>query len=169
MANNKEDCCSFCKRPGFTPETGPLIKGYDGVMICRRCVETCHQIFQDQDEKRNPAGQNDGLAELKSRPLPKPAEIKAELDKYVVGQEQAGKECGVGIRLRGGGEGRRLPADGGQGRDRRERFHRIICSAARQSQAEQQDEHGEPFHGGPPFADESEGRMCASAPFAMLG
>ena len=96
MANNKQDCCSFCKRPGFTPETGPLIKGDDGVMICRRCVETCHRIFEDQDEKPGSAGP-DALEELKSRPLPKPAEIKAELDKYVVGQEETKKVISVAV------------------------------------------------------------------------
>ena len=96
MANNKQDCCSFCKRPGFTPETGPLIKGDDGVMICRRCVETCHQIFADQDEKPGFTG-SDALEELKTRPLPKPAEIKAELDKYVIGQEETKKVISVAV------------------------------------------------------------------------
>ncbi len=96
MANDKQDRCSFCKRPGFTPETGPLIKGDDGVMICRRCVETCHQIFEDQEGAHQPNAQN-ALNELMKRPLPKPAEIKAELDKYVVGQEETKRMISVAV------------------------------------------------------------------------
>ena len=96
MANNKQDFCSFCKRPGFTPETGPLIKGDNGVMICRRCVETCHQLFEEQaGESRN--SEHNSLAELMSRPLPKPAEIKAELDKFVIGQEETKKMISVAV------------------------------------------------------------------------
>ena len=96
MAGNKQDCCSFCKRPGFTPETGPLIKGDDGVMICRRCVEACHQIFEEQEGTAESAQKN-SLAELMARPLPKPAEIKAELDKFVVGQEETKKIISVAV------------------------------------------------------------------------
>ena len=59
MANNKQDCCSFCKRPGFTPETGPLIKADNGVMICRQCVETCHQIFAEQEGEQKAAQQKE--------------------------------------------------------------------------------------------------------------
>ena len=96
MSNNKQDCCSFCKRPGFTPETGPLVKGDNGVMICRRCVETCHQLFAEQEGGVPAAGQN-SLAGLMDKPLPKPAEIKAELDKFVVGQEEAKKIISVAV------------------------------------------------------------------------
>ncbi|MBO4632218.1 MAG: ATP-dependent Clp protease ATP-binding subunit ClpX [Lentisphaeria bacterium] len=96
MSNNKQDCCSFCKRPGFTPETGPLIKADDGVMICRHCVEACHQIFEDQEGAAK-TGELNSLAELMKRPLPKPAEIKAELDKYVVGQDETKKMISVAV------------------------------------------------------------------------
>ena len=96
MSNNKQECCSFCKRPGFTPETGPLIKADNGVMICRHCVETCHQIFEDQEGAAKTDQQN-GLAELMRRPLPKPAEIKRELDKYVIGQDETKKMISVAV------------------------------------------------------------------------
>ena len=96
MANNKQDCCSFCKRPGYTPETGPLIKADNGVMICQRCVETCHQLFANQENEKQTEDRN-SLESLMNRPLPKPAEIKAELDKYVVGQEQAKRIISVAV------------------------------------------------------------------------
>ena len=96
MANNKQDCCSFCKRPGYTPETGPLIKADNGVMICQRCVETCHQLFANQEAEKQTEDRN-SLEGLMNRPLPKPAEIKAELDKFVVGQEEAKKIISVAV------------------------------------------------------------------------
>ncbi|MBO4647870.1 MAG: ATP-dependent Clp protease ATP-binding subunit ClpX, partial [Lentisphaeria bacterium] len=96
MANNREDICSFCKRPGFTPETGPLIKADNGVTICRRCVETCSQIFADQEHPAS-ADPQKSLSSLMKRPLPKPAEIKVELDKYVVGQEETKKMISVAV------------------------------------------------------------------------
>ena len=58
MANNKQDCCSFCKRPGYTAETGPLIKADNGVMICQRCVETCHQLFANQENEKQTEDRN---------------------------------------------------------------------------------------------------------------
>lgn len=96
MSREKQDCCSFCGRPGFTPETGPLIKAGENAMICRHCAETCLQIFQEQDGTSAPAGQS-GLADLMHQPLPKPAEIKAELDKYVVGQDETKKMISVAV------------------------------------------------------------------------
>ena len=96
MANNKQDCCSFCKRPGYTAETGPLIKADNGVMICQHCVETCHQLFASQEDEKQTEARN-SLESLMNRPLPKPAEIKAELDKYVVGQEQAKRIISVAV------------------------------------------------------------------------
>ena len=96
MVNNKQDCCSFCKRPGFTPETGPLIKGDNRVMICRRCVEACHQLFEEQEGSER-VNQKNSLAGLMTRPLPKPAEIKAELDKFVVGQEETKRIISVAV------------------------------------------------------------------------
>ncbi|MBO4648473.1 MAG: ATP-dependent Clp protease ATP-binding subunit ClpX [Lentisphaeria bacterium] len=97
MANNRQEICSFCKRPGFTSETGPLIKADDGVTICQRCVETCHQLFEEQDKPASKAAPGQALADLMSRPLPKPAEIKAELDKYVVGQDETKRMISVAV------------------------------------------------------------------------
>lgn len=96
--NKNEDCCSFCGRPGFTPETGPLIKANENTMICRSCVEACQQIFQTQEGEKasaeKPAG---GFADILKKPLPKPAQIKAELDKYVVGQDETKKILSVAV------------------------------------------------------------------------
>ena len=70
--------CSFCGlRP---PETGRLLESpIEDVYICEDCVERAQEILA-QEERRAPKGP--------SR-LPRPQEIKAHLDQYVVGQEAA--------------------------------------------------------------------------------
>ncbi len=77
----RDVCCSFCSKPQEL--TGRLIAG-PGVFICDECVELCKSILDDgkiydvQDAKIS--------AEIY---LPKPQEIKAQLDEYVIGQEDA--------------------------------------------------------------------------------
>lgn len=73
--------CSFCGREE-NPQL-PIIEGADA-MICKECAETC------VDELQTPAY-------TPSRAGLKPHEIKAELDKYVVGQEEAKKLLSVAV------------------------------------------------------------------------
>lgn len=94
MAREKIEHCSFCGRPGFTPETGPLIKANDDVMICQRCVDACRQIFAANAPQNK---MTEKAPETEQHILPKPEEIKAELDKYVVGQEEAKKIISVAV------------------------------------------------------------------------
>ena len=98
MANNRNDDmkCAFCGRRGFTPEVGPLVIGPNGANICKDCVAECQRLF-GQEEKRAKKASEDALQEQAKKPLPKPAEIKAELDKYIVGQEDAKKILSVAV------------------------------------------------------------------------
>lgn len=89
MANNSENKaelrCSFCGK--LDSQVKRLIAGPDGVYICDECVEICRHVIADSDKKSaKPA--------IK---LKKPAEIKAELDKYIVGQEKAKKVLSVAV------------------------------------------------------------------------
>ena len=92
--------CSFC---GKSPEeTGAqLISGPAGIYICRLCVETCVDIYNqeyypdddhiyDYDEEPQTAAQL-GIT------LKKPKEIKSFLDEYVIGQEEAKKVLSVQV------------------------------------------------------------------------
>lgn len=82
--NNKEIRCSFCGRPQSM--VNRLIVGDDSY-ICDDCINLCVEIISDgkvksfdgKNEKRRP----------EAKPIPIPAEIKSELDKYVIGQENA--------------------------------------------------------------------------------
>lgn len=88
----KEICCSFC---GKTPDkVERLIEG-PGVYICDNCITFCNSLlFGDETaEKKN------SKHKKKSEPkvLPKPEEIKAHLDQYVIGQEAAKKTLSVAV------------------------------------------------------------------------
>ncbi len=77
--------CSFCGRG--EREVSKLIQG-ENSFICDRCVELCNDIIK-KDKKIS-------YTEKKKR-LPKPAEIKAFLDKFVIGQEEAKKKLSVAV------------------------------------------------------------------------
>ena len=98
MANNREDemKCAFCGRRGFTPEVGPLVIGPRGANICKDCVAECERLF-GLEEDRAKKNSDNVLQEQAQKPLPIPAEIMAELDKYIVGQEDAKKILSVAV------------------------------------------------------------------------
>ncbi len=78
--------CSFCGKSQH--EVRKLIAG-PSVYVCDECVELCNDIIRDEL-------QDDGAA-FGGGELPKPKEIKAELDEYVIGQESAKKILAVAV------------------------------------------------------------------------
>ncbi|MBO5045770.1 MAG: ATP-dependent Clp protease ATP-binding subunit ClpX [Clostridia bacterium] len=80
-----EQYCSFCGKE--KAKTKKLIAGPDGIYICDECVELCKDML-DKTPSSVPAEK----IELK-----KPAEIKAELDQYIVGQDKAKKVLSVAV------------------------------------------------------------------------
>ena len=81
-----EQYCSFCgKGKEFTKQ---LIAGAkNNVFICDECVELCKDMLEEGKESSAPAPVR----------LKKPAELKAELDKYIVGQDEAKKVLSVAV------------------------------------------------------------------------
>ena len=75
--------CSFCGKP--QSEVERLIAG-PGVFICNECVELCQSIL-DSDESVAP--RRTSSKNFKPETLPTPREIKAKLDEYVIGQDEA--------------------------------------------------------------------------------
>lgn len=89
MAKKEEKaelCCSFCGKK--ESEVARLIAG-NGIFICNECVKLCNGILADGFENEN--------YEIENINLPKPKEIKAVLDKYVIGQEEAKKILSVAV------------------------------------------------------------------------
>ena len=81
-------CCSFCgKREG---QVKRLISGR-GVFICDECVDFCKSML-DEEKESDAAEQLVNVADL-----PKPQEIKAILDEYVIGQDEAKKTLSVAV------------------------------------------------------------------------
>ncbi|MBQ2198786.1 MAG: ATP-dependent Clp protease ATP-binding subunit ClpX [Bacteroidaceae bacterium] len=79
--------CSFCGRT--EKEVEFLITGIDG-NICNECADQAHQIVVENiKSKQSPA--------LELEKLPKPTEIKAYLDQYVIGQDDAKKALSVAV------------------------------------------------------------------------
>ena len=90
MGKKKEDICSFCGRP--MPR---LFSGLDeGVLICPECIESGHHLLEAQKQKQLQSKQNDTLS---MSTLPVPQEIKAFLDQYVIGQDEAKKFLSVAV------------------------------------------------------------------------
>lgn len=79
--------CSFCGRP--STEAGLLVSGLDA-QICANCIEQAHHILEEESDDADSGA-------LGSMDLPKPAEIRARLDEYVIGQEDAKKILAVAV------------------------------------------------------------------------
>ena len=77
--------CSFCGKPQSL--VNRLIAG-NGSYICDDCVRMCMNIIEDDPELNPQVEGYDGLP-LVFEKLPKPMQIKARLDEYVIGQNRA--------------------------------------------------------------------------------
>ena len=93
FGNDNEVRCSFCGKP--QSQAKRLISG-NGVYICDECVELCMDIIADEDSlhRGRPQPKNEPRAEMV---LPKPQEIKKQLDEYVIGQDEAKMTLAVAV------------------------------------------------------------------------
>ncbi len=85
MANHNQRC-SFCGKE--KKDTRRLITGPDGACICDECITICKSMMDEWENEKAPD---------KEVPLKKPAEIKEELDKYIVGQDKAKRVLSVAV------------------------------------------------------------------------
>ena len=87
--NDEDLSCSFC---GRTMHDGvQIIPGPNGANICNECVNVCRQIFTGNDPE------NQRSRDLPKLKVPRPAEIKAFLDQYIIGQEATKKALAVAV------------------------------------------------------------------------
>lgn len=109
MANKKDIRCSFCGRT--ENECGSiLLSGVNGY-ICADCIQTASRMLSEYGLIDDDAADDVGAAYAKSkgakakkakvaaekRSVPKPAEIKAYLDQYVIGQDDAKRTLAVAV------------------------------------------------------------------------
>lgn len=85
MAKDNELVCSFCGKT--SSEVRKIIVGPD-VYICNECIDLCESLLEEES----------GPVRRKTvSKLPKPMEIKAELDDYVIEQDPAKKSLAVAV------------------------------------------------------------------------
>ncbi|MGI6002671.1 MAG: ATP-dependent Clp protease ATP-binding subunit ClpX [Lachnospiraceae bacterium] len=87
MPNRKDDIprCSFCNKT--QQQVRKLIAGPNGY-ICDECVNLCAELINEELKEEH---------RYEPFELPTPAEIKANLDQYVIGQEQAKRALAVAV------------------------------------------------------------------------
>ena len=108
-----EPRCGFCGRS--RSDVGILIIGPDGANICDECAKLCVEMTENQSVRKNPGAEPmspakvaDTVSKIRTEKKPeaeplqpialkKPAEIRAVLDDYVIGQEQAKKVLSVAV------------------------------------------------------------------------
>ena len=97
MAQNKNGnnhgmrYCSFCARN--ENQVNYLIPSPTGLYICDFCVEFCEQLVAENEEALDKQNES----ELSLNTLPKPQQIKASLDRYVIGQDDAKVALSVAV------------------------------------------------------------------------
>jgi ATP-dependent Clp protease ATP-binding subunit ClpX len=84
--DNQTLCCSFCGKS--QKEVKKLIAG-PTVYICDECIGLCNDIIAEEIDREE-------TKDTKLR-IPRPSEIKAVLDEYVIGQERAKKTLSVAV------------------------------------------------------------------------
>lgn len=78
--------CSFCGKS--EDEVDLLYAGQDGALICKECAEKLAELFRKEEALAKPAGDINLIS---------PKEIKAKLDEYIVGQDEAKKILAVAV------------------------------------------------------------------------
>ena len=84
--------CSFCGKGENAVEQ--LICGPNGIYICNECIEACNALLDEQAEAEEEEVSKDFSVQLL-----KPHEIKAKLDEYIVGQDEAKKVLSVAVYI----------------------------------------------------------------------
>ena len=91
MSINNENMrhCSFCNRT--ENQVMFLIPSPTGHYICDNCIDICNEIIYESTHA------DEGSFSLNAKSLPKPCEIKATLDKYIIGQDKAKVSLSVAV------------------------------------------------------------------------
>lgn len=91
--NDEKFRCSFCGKS--QNQVRKLIAGPNGAYICDECVDVCAEIIEEELINDDFDGKNQDESEQIN--LIKPEEMKAFLDEYVIGQDQAKKVLSVAV------------------------------------------------------------------------
>ncbi|MEZ6196983.1 MAG: ATP-dependent Clp protease ATP-binding subunit ClpX [Planctomycetota bacterium] len=87
------EICSFCGKSRHQVKT--LISGPPGINVCNECIDICNTILYEEGRKQTIAKET--ALTLDADSLRTPAEIKAHLDNYVIGQDRAKRILAVAV------------------------------------------------------------------------
>jgi ATP-dependent Clp protease ATP-binding subunit ClpX len=95
--DNGGEVCSFCGTPAGEVEM--LFTGAGGARICNHCIQYGYGVINGQEEEEAQPQHKEPTAEPLAplEELPKPTEIKALLDDYVIGQDDAKRYLSVAV------------------------------------------------------------------------
>ena len=90
----KSTRCSFCGKPQSQVER--MVAG-NGAYICNECIYLCMSIIDEDFAQQRDVHVPHSVGALTPENLPKPAEIRAVLDDYIIGQERAKVALSVAV------------------------------------------------------------------------
>ncbi len=89
----ENETCTFCGKGRYKVQS--LISGPPGVNICNECIEICNTILVEENRKQALAATD--TSAITQEAIPAPAQIKAYLDEYVIGQDNAKRVLSVAV------------------------------------------------------------------------
>ncbi len=99
--NPQQQCCSFCGRPADMADVMIPSAVDEGVFLCSECADSIHELLVEfrGNVAAGKGGKRPGAEEEKDslKKIPKPKEIHAFLDQYVVGQDSAKRYLSVAV------------------------------------------------------------------------
>lgn len=96
MSKNDKRNCILCGE--IIPDWMTSFEGVNhGVYVCENCITTAFEVLQENEEKELASENNQRPKESQPTEIPTPSELKAHLDRYIIGQENAKKVLSVSV------------------------------------------------------------------------
>ena len=89
--------CVFCGKSANDVER--LIAGPPGIYICNECIELCYSIITEDEARRGDGAGPGAGGSILSSEIPNPRQLYDELNRYVIGQEDAKRTLSVAVHM----------------------------------------------------------------------
>lgn len=94
---DRPERCVFCGKSAREVER--LIAGPPGIYICNECIELCYSIISDDERRRGGSRRGSRSRFGSTAEIPSPRELYTELNRYVIGQDEAKRGLAVAVHL----------------------------------------------------------------------
>jgi ATP-dependent Clp protease ATP-binding subunit ClpX len=92
--NRRVERCVFCGKSAR--DVARLIAGPPGIYICNECIELCYSIITEDEALRGETPDGDSIF---PRDIPSPRALYDEVNRYVIGQEEAKRTLSVAVHM----------------------------------------------------------------------